>query len=131
MAYAFDLENDDENENEEDGWVEDREGRTMLGMVPMADTLNANAEFNAHINHGESLEATAIRADIKAGGQILNYYGPLPTSELLRRYGYVTPEHSRYDVVEVPWTLVKEVIVSCLSLSAEAWKQVESQIDDE
>ncbi|KAL9950093.1 hypothetical protein D7B24_004310 [Verticillium nonalfalfae] len=131
MAYAFDLENDDENENEEDGWVEDREGRTMLGMVPMADTLNANAEFNAHINHGESLEATAIRADIRAGDQILNYYGPLPTSELLRRYGYVTPEHSRYDVVEVPWTLVKEVIVSCLSLSAEAWKQVESQIDDE
>ncbi|KAG7115760.1 Ribosomal lysine N-methyltransferase 4 like protein [Verticillium longisporum] len=131
MAYAFDLENDNENENEEDGWVEDREGRTMLGMVPMADTLNANAEFNAHINHGESLEATAIRADIKAGDQILNYYGPLPTSELLRRYGYVTPEHSRYDVVEVPWTLVKEVIVSSLSLSAEAWKQVESQIDDE
>ncbi|RBQ72657.1 hypothetical protein VDGD_04986 [Verticillium dahliae] len=87
--------------------------------------------FQAHINHGESLEATAIRADIKAGDQILNYYGPLPTSELLRRYGYVTPEHSRYDVVEVPWTLVKEVIVSSLSLSAEAWKQVESQIDDE
>ncbi|KAM0283719.1 hypothetical protein ACHAQH_002308 [Verticillium albo-atrum] len=131
MAYAFDLENDEENENEEDGWVEDREGRTMLGMVPMADTLNANAEFNAHINHGESLEATAIRADIKAGDQILNYYGPLPTSELLRRYGYVTPEHSRYDVVEVPWTLVKEVIVGYLGLSADAWKQVESQIDDE
>lgn len=82
--------------------------------------------FQAHINHGESLEATAIRADIKAGDQILNYYGPLPTSELLRRYGYVTPEHSRYDVVEVPWTLVKEVIVSSLSLSAEAWKQVVS-----
>ncbi|KAM0328848.1 hypothetical protein ACHAQA_005264 [Verticillium albo-atrum] len=131
MAYAFDLENEDENENEEDGWVEDREGRTMLGMVPMADTLNANAEFNAHINHGESLEATAIRADIKGGEQILNYYGPLPTSELLRRYGYVTPEHRRYDVVEVPWTLVKEVIVGYLGLSADAWKQVESQIDDE
>ena len=47
MAYAFDLERDgQQSDNEEDGWVEDREGRTMLGMVPMADMLNANAEFN-------------------------------------------------------------------------------------
>lgn len=47
MAYAFDLENeDDQPEEGEDGWVEDREGQTMLGMVPMADTLNANADFN-------------------------------------------------------------------------------------
>lgn len=47
MAYAFDLENDDEDEeNEEDGWVEDREGKIMLGMIPLADMLNANADFN-------------------------------------------------------------------------------------
>lgn len=47
MAYAFDLENgNEESDDEEDGWVEDREGRTMLGMVPMADILNANADFN-------------------------------------------------------------------------------------
>jgi hypothetical protein len=47
MAYAFDLENEDEDDaDEDDGWVEDKEGRTLLGMVPMADTLNADAEFN-------------------------------------------------------------------------------------
>lgn len=47
MAYAFDLENDPEqSEDEEEGWVEDREGQSMLGMVPMADILNANADFN-------------------------------------------------------------------------------------
>jgi SET domain-containing protein 6 len=47
MAYAFDLENgNEESDDEEDGWIEDREGRTMLGMVPMADILNANADFN-------------------------------------------------------------------------------------
>lgn len=48
MAYAFDLENDDEepgSENE-DEWVEDKEGKLMMGMVPMADILNADAEFN-------------------------------------------------------------------------------------
>jgi len=47
MAYAFDLENETEgSDDEEEGWVEDREGKTLLGMVPMADILNANAEFN-------------------------------------------------------------------------------------
>lgn len=48
MAYAFDLEGDEEPEggDEDDGWVEDREGKSMLGMVPMADILNADAEFN-------------------------------------------------------------------------------------
>lgn len=47
MAYAFDLDNgNEESDDEEDGWVEDHEGRSMLGMVPMADILNANAEFN-------------------------------------------------------------------------------------
>lgn len=47
MAYAFDLDNgNDQSDDEEDGWVEDRDGKTMLGMVPMADILNANADFN-------------------------------------------------------------------------------------
>lgn len=46
MAYAFDLENEEEPEEENEEWVEDRDGKTMLGMVPMADILNADAEFN-------------------------------------------------------------------------------------
>jgi SET domain-containing protein 6 len=47
MAYAFDLENEGEqSDDEEDGWVEDQDGKTLMGMVPMADMLNANAEFN-------------------------------------------------------------------------------------
>jgi SET domain-containing protein 6 len=47
MAYAFDLEKEEEQSgDEEEGWIEDREGKTLLGMVPMADILNANAEFN-------------------------------------------------------------------------------------
>ncbi len=48
MAYAFDLENDEDKPDEEndDGWVENREGKIMMGMVPMADILNADAEFN-------------------------------------------------------------------------------------
>lgn len=56
---------------------------------------------------------------IKAGEEILNYYGPHPNSELLRRYGYVTPKHSRYDVVELPWKLVEDALAANLGLSEE------------
>lgn len=135
MAYAFDLDNGNEgSDDEEDGWVEDHEGMTMLGMVPMADILNANAEFNAstiysyarrntdistqaHVNHGESLEVNSLRSEIQAGTEILNYYGPLPSSELLRRYGYVTPEHRRYDVVELPWSFVRSALAAELNVN--------------
>ncbi|KAM3524298.1 hypothetical protein MY4038_007798 [Beauveria bassiana] len=133
MAYAFDLENDEEREDEEDedGWVEDRDGKAMMGMVPMADILNADAEFNAHVNHGDNeLTVTALRP-IKAGEEILNYYGPHPNSELLRRYGYVTERHSRYDVVEIPWELVEAATVSQLGLSQEAWAKVRGQLDED
>ncbi|KAL2175873.1 uncharacterized protein P884DRAFT_261822 [Thermothelomyces heterothallicus CBS 202.75] len=129
MAYAFDLEKDDdanEEASEQDEWVDDREGRTMLGMVPMADMLNADAEFNAYINHGaDSLTATALRT-IKAGEEILNYYGPLPNGELLRRYGYVTPKHARYDVVELPWDLIEAGLRERVGdrMSPADWEQV-------
>lgn len=47
MAYAFDLDpEDDDEEDEEDGWVQDAEAMKKMGMVPMADMLNADAEFN-------------------------------------------------------------------------------------
>lgn len=46
MAYAFDLENEDAEDDQSDEWVEDRDGKSMMGMVAMADILNADAEFN-------------------------------------------------------------------------------------
>lgn len=50
MAYAFDLDNDEEEEEEdEDGWMVDKDAQKMLGMVPMADILNANADFNVRL----------------------------------------------------------------------------------
>ncbi|KAH9863089.1 hypothetical protein IAQ61_009366 [Plenodomus lingam] len=132
MSYAFDLDDDkEESDAEEEGWVEDRDGLTMLGMVPMADVLNANADFNAHVNHGEKLEVTSLRSDIRAGTEILNYYGPLPSSELLRRYGYVTPEHHRYDVAEVSWELVRSTLVAHLELSDGILQAVETQLGED
>lgn len=131
MAYAFDLENEHEEEENEDGWVEDREGKELMGMVPMADILNADAEFNAHVNHeDESLTVTSLRP-IRAGEEILNYYGPLPNSELLRRYGYVTERHVRYDVVEIPWDTVLNAAVVQLGLSRDFVDKALERLDEE
>ncbi|EUC41501.1 hypothetical protein COCMIDRAFT_106063 [Bipolaris oryzae ATCC 44560] len=130
MAYAFDLENEEEqSEDEEDGWIEDRDGKCLMGMVPMADMLNANAEFNAHVHHGDQLQVTSLRERIPAGSEILNYYGPLPSSELLRRYGYVTPEHHRYDVAELPWSLVRTALAEELKLSEDTIADIERKLD--
>lgn len=132
MAYAFDLESDDDEEDsEEDGWVEDREGKALLGMVPMADMMNADAEFNAHVHHGDdALTVTSLRT-IRAGEEILNYYGPHPNSDLLRRYGYVTPKHARHDVVEVSWFLVEQAASSVLGLHMDALEKLHEAIEDE
>lgn len=65
MAYAFDLENDeDKDEEDEEGWVEDRDGKSLMGMVPMADILNADAEFNVRhfISHKSSFPLTSTGA---------------------------------------------------------------------
>ncbi|KAF2621291.1 SET domain-containing protein RMS1 [Macroventuria anomochaeta] len=118
MAYAFDLDNEeDDPEEDEDGWVVDKDAQRMLGMVPMADILNANADFNAHVNHGVSLEVISLRSDVKAGTEILNYYGAMPSSEVLRRYGYVTPEYHRYDEVEIPRSAVAKALSTATGLS--------------
>lgn len=47
MSYAFDFQNEDEEEEDDsEEWVEDREAKSTMGMVPMADILNADAEYN-------------------------------------------------------------------------------------
>lgn len=124
MSYAFDLQPDEDDDNSSDaasttsqasqsnndGWTEDRSKPPTMGMIPMADMLNADAEFNAHLSHGDdALTMTSLRT-IHAGEEVLNYYGPLPNGELLRRYGFTSLKHARYDVVELSWGLVKTCI---------------------
>lgn len=83
--------------------------------------------MQAHVNHGECLEVTSLRSDIKAGTEILNYYGAMPTSEVLRRYGYVTPEYRRYDEVEIPRSVVAEALGKATSLSSAALLEIVSK----
>ena len=52
---------------------------------------------------------TSLRP-IKSGEEVLNYYGALPSCDLLRRYGYTSEKHRRYDVVELPWDVVQKTI---------------------
>ena len=93
----------------------------------MASVVVANQILTqAHVNHGESLEVTALRSTIPAETEILNYYGPLPSSELVRRYGYVTPEHHRYDVAEIPWSLIRSTLGSFLELPNELLRSIVS-----
>ncbi|KAH7165642.1 UV-endonuclease UvdE-domain-containing protein [Dactylonectria macrodidyma] len=133
MAYAFDLEKDEDADegDEVDGWVEDRDANSMMGMVPMADILNADAEFNAHVNHEDSSLTVISLRPIKAGEEILNYYGPHPNSELLRRYGYVTERHSRYDVVEIPWDVVESAMTTHFGIPNSTLEKLRAELEEE
>lgn len=100
MAYSFDLE--DPSAASPDDSDEDEETLHYKAMIPLADLLNADAtrnnarlfQFPAH------LEMRTIR-DVAQGEELLNDYGPLPRTDLLRRYGYTSALYAPYDVVEV------------------------------
>ncbi|KAB2576473.1 putative set domain-containing protein [Lasiodiplodia theobromae] len=111
MAYAFDIEPDQATkEVDEEGYASEEEDEALpKGMVPLADMLNADADRNnARLHYGPDVLTMEAIADIKAGDEIFNDYGPLPRSDLVRRYGYCTPFYEQYDVVEIPTDLIVE-----------------------
>jgi SET domain-containing protein 6 len=125
MSYAFDLEkagagSDDEQEEwEEDS--EDGSGPVLpKGMVPLADMLNANADLNnAKLFHEDDALVMRSIKPIAAGEQIYNDYGSLPRADVLRRYGYVTEEYAKYDVVELSDELISQTAKEQLGLTEE------------
>jgi N-lysine methyltransferase SETD6 len=131
LAYAFDLEQSTpsnmDNKDQEDGWEEDEmEEVTYKAMVPLADMLNADADCNnAKLYYEEDKVVMKSVRPIKTGDEIFNDYGPLPSSDLLRRYGYITEHYAKYDVVEVALQLVKDVASATLELDS---KEVESRM---
>lgn len=64
---------------------------------------------------------------IKKGEQIFNDYGPLPRSDLLRRYGYVTDRYASYDVVELSTEMIARVISDCTGLTR---AEVDARVSD-
>ncbi|KAI9782017.1 MAG: hypothetical protein M1816_002126 [Peltula sp. TS41687] len=122
LAYSFDIEKDEDRSSksgEQDGYVtdddDDDEEENLLakGMVPMADMLNADADRN---NETLIMQATN---HIPKGAEIFNDYGPLPRSDLLRRYGYLTDNYAKYDVVEIPTGMIVEETTKYLDLDAD------------
>ena len=67
---------------------------------------------------------------IKAGEEIFNDYGPLPRSDLLRMYGYVTDNYAQYDVVEFEHNLLVDVAGMRDSSKNQAWLKREEQLDE-
>ncbi|KAI5841367.1 hypothetical protein DFP73DRAFT_528444 [Morchella snyderi] len=110
MSYSFDLEvvgerggSDEDSDSDDD----EDEGKFYKGMIPMADMLNADADRNncRLFQTPTVLEMRTTRA-VAAGDELFNDYGPLPRSDLLRRYGYITPNYAQYDVVEISSELI-------------------------
>jgi len=127
MAYAFDIPEDGETKDAEqsegnaDDLISDdgEDEKTILSMIPLADMLNADADRNnARLcSDNEELEMRTIKP-IAKGEEILNDYGQLPRSDLLRRYGYVTANYAAYDVAEISTkSIVSHLTSGTLSLA--------------
>ena len=67
---------------------------------------------------------------IRPAEEIYNDYGPLPRSDLLRMYGYVTENYAQYDVVEISHDLLVEVAGMRDPTKNDAWLQREEQLDE-
>ncbi|CAI4356286.1 AHL_G0011210.mRNA.1.CDS.1 [Saccharomyces cerevisiae] len=122
LSYSFDLEirDQDTNENEEDETSEEEleNGRYLKSMIPLADMLNADtSKCNANLTyHSDSLKMIAVR-DIEMNEQVYNIYGEHPNSELLRRYGYVEWDGSKYDFGEVLLENIVDVLKETFNTS--------------
>jgi len=69
---------------------------------------------------------------IHAGDEILNDYGLLPRSDLLRMYGYITDNYAQYDVVEVSYDLLVKVAKDCFpEVEVDSWQELEDTADEE
>ncbi len=67
---------------------------------------------------------------IKAGEEIFNDYGPLPRSDLLRMYGYVTDNYAQYDVVEFEHDLLVDVAGMRAPSKNQAWLRREEELNE-
>ena len=67
---------------------------------------------------------------ISAGEQIFNDYGPLPRSDLVRMYGYITDNYAQYDVVEFSHDTLLEVVGKKHNMSNKSWLKRQEQLDE-
>ena len=125
MAYAFDIDRDLEGGSEgQDELQEDDEENPLKGMVPFADMLNADAtRNNARLFQEDDMLIMKSIKPINKGEQIFNDYGPLPRSDLLRMYGYITDQYAQYDVVEIDFSSIAQIAHSTSKESQTDWEK--------
>jgi SET domain-containing protein 6 len=130
MAYAFDVEPASPRKDvDEEGFAEEEEDEALpKGMIPLADMLNADADRNnARLFYENKYMDMKALKPIRASEEIFNDYGPLPRSDLLRRYGYVTDNYEQYDVVEISMDLVSDLTTAAGIHSTERLEYLEQQ----
>lgn len=135
MSYSFDLvvpgaasSNPDASDSED----EDEEKLHYKAMIPLADMLNADATLNncRLFETPTGLEMKTI-LPVPAGAELYNDYGPLPRSDLLRRYGYTTANYTPYDVVEVSSLLIVNTAAGATLAPAEKQARVDYLLDED
>jgi SET domain-containing protein 6 len=106
MSYAFDVE-PRVQALDEDGWATEKEEEDLpKAMIPLADMLNADAERNnSRLFYQDDMLVMKATKTVAEGEELFNDYGPLPRSDLLRRYGYMSTNYRKYDVVELPTSM--------------------------
>lgn len=75
------------------------------------------SSIQAKLHHNESKLSMVSMERIVKGEEILNDYGDLPRSDLLRRYGYITDTYSQYDVVEIATSRIIALAATQCNLS--------------
>ncbi|KAL7411012.1 hypothetical protein BDY24DRAFT_417352 [Mrakia frigida] len=94
LSRSFGVEGVKDEDDSDDDELEDEEGDggedvDKVGMVPMADMLNARwGEENARLFYTETHLSMITTQPIASGAQIYNTYAHPPNSDLLRRYGH-------------------------------------------
>lgn len=127
MSYSFDVEKPDANQpedsdEEEEDEDNDADGTTLndryyKSMVPLADILNADTNLhNASLVYTHGVLVMKSIRSIKKGEQIYNTYSDHPNSEILRRYGYVEVNGSKFDFGEIPLIAIKEHFINIVGL---------------
>jgi len=125
MSYSFDLEEattESSKMRRKDGAEQVEEEDSDEGkqhykaMVPFADMLNAEADWNnCRLYETPTTLEMRTLVPVDADSELFNDYGPLPRSDLLRRYGYITQNYAQYDVVEISSPFIVDIAGKNLS----------------
>ncbi|EME82409.1 uncharacterized protein MYCFIDRAFT_40308 [Pseudocercospora fijiensis CIRAD86] len=116
MSYAFDLDpppttttsSSEEWESDSDS---ENEKISPKALIPLADMLNANGDLtNSKLFFSSDSFIMKTLQPVAAGEELLNDFGPLPPADLLRRYGFVTKNYSKWDVVEISAEKIKDCV---------------------